>query len=358
MRDRQLSPGVRPVSVDADGVTLSGLMSEPADGSARAVIVALHGAGMSAGYFDGQAHPDVSLLALGARLGYMVLALDRPGYGASSGCFPLGQGLTAQAATVRSAVAAFTARHAPGAGTLLLGHSFGSKVAFAVAGDSAVRELLGVDVSGCGRRLAVDPGSADRDAGLGLRQLNWGPLGLYPVETFQAGRTAVAPMPECEVGAVEDWTRLSAVLLPRVRVPVRLTFAEHGGWWRHDDDAIADLTARLSAAPRIVVDRLPHAGHNISLGWTARAYHLKALAFVEECVAHARHIAPGDCAGERLAEVARAAATTMSTRTARRSMRRSQQTRFAAGISALFSNIPRLPRPRNALSNGLGSPAW
>lgn len=292
VRDRKLSPGVRPVSVDADGVTLSGLMSEPADGSVRAVIVALHGGGMNAGYFDGQAHPDVSLLALGARLGYTVLALDRPGYGASLGCFPRGQGLAAQAATVRAAVAAFTARHAPGAGTLLLGHSFGAKVALAVAADSGVRELLGVDVSGCGRRLAMNPGSADRGAGRALRRLNWGPLGLYPMETFQVSRTVVAPMPEREVGTVEGWVRLSAVILPRVQVPVRLTFAEHEAWWRHDDDAIADLTARLSAAPRIVVDRSPHAGHNISLGWTARAYHLKALAFVEECAAYARHAAP------------------------------------------------------------------
>jgi hypothetical protein len=36
-----VDPDVRPVGIDADGVTLSGLMSEPADGSARAVIVAL-----------------------------------------------------------------------------------------------------------------------------------------------------------------------------------------------------------------------------------------------------------------------------------------------------------------------------
>ncbi|WSF66197.1 alpha/beta fold hydrolase [Streptomyces sp. NBC_01352] len=276
--------------MEADGVTLSGLLSEPADGCARAVIVALHGGGMNAGYFDGQANPDMSLLALGARLGYTVLALDRPGYGASYGSFPRGQRLTAQAATVRAAVGAFTARHAPGAGTVLLGHSFGAKVAFAVAADSGAPEVLGVDVSGCGRRLAQNPASVG--PGPGLRRLNWGPLSLYPVETFQASRTAVAPMPEHEVGAVASWTRLSAVLLPRIRVPVRLTFAQHEAWWRHDDDAIADLTGRLSAAPRIVVDRLPHAGHNISLGWTARAYHLKALAFAEECLAHTRHPAP------------------------------------------------------------------
>jgi prepilin-type processing-associated H-X9-DG protein len=289
---RQMSTGVRPVSVDADGIALSGLMSEPADGPARAVIVALHGGGMNAGYFDGQAHPDMSLLALGARLGYTVLALDRPGYGASAGRFPRGQRLTAQAATVRAAVAAFAARHAPGASTLLLGHSFGAKVALAAAADNGVRALLGVDVSGCGRRLAVNPALIGGVAGVGLRRLNWGPLGLYPLETFQASQSVVAPVPALEIGTVASWTRLSAVILPRVRVPVRLTFAEHEAWWRHDDDEIADLTARLSAAPRIAVDRLRHAGHNISLGWTARAYHLKALAFAEECLAQAGHTAP------------------------------------------------------------------
>jgi hypothetical protein len=51
---------------------------------------------------------------------------------------------------------------------------------------------------------------------------------------------------------------------------------------------------RLSAAPRIVIDRLPKAGLNISLGRTARAYHLKGLAFAEECLATARHAAPRD----------------------------------------------------------------
>ncbi|MBB6081616.1 alpha/beta fold hydrolase [Streptomyces paradoxus] len=269
-------------------------MSEPAGGSARAVIVALHGGGMNAGYFDGQAHPDVSLLVLGAHLGYRVLALDRPGYGASAGRFPRGQRLTAQAATVRAAIAAFTARHAPDARILLLGHSFGAKVAFAVAAGWGTRGLLGVDVSGCGRRLAVNAGLVGGDAGRDVRRLNWGPLGLYPPDTFRMSQAVVAPVPVHEVSTVAGWTRLSAVILPRVDVPVRLTFARHEAWWRHDDGEITDLMARFSAAPRIVVDRLPEAGHNISLGWAARAYHLKVLAFAEECLAHARHAAPQD----------------------------------------------------------------
>jgi prepilin-type processing-associated H-X9-DG protein len=281
---RRNSPGVRPVTIDADGISLSGLMSGPDQEAPRAVIVALHGGGMNAGYFDGQAHPDVSLLALGARLGYTVLALDRPGYGASAACLPAGQRLTVQAAAVRCAVQAFRARHAPGTDTFLLAHSFGAKAAFAAAADWDTPDLLGMDVSGCGRRLAVGTGLVGSDREGSLRLLNWGPLGLYPPQTFRASQQVVAPMPAREVSTVAGWMRLSAAILPRVRVPVRLTFAEHEAWWNHGEDDLADLTALLSAAPRIVIDRLPQAGHNISLGWAARAYHLKALAFFEECL--------------------------------------------------------------------------
>ncbi|GAA4071797.1 alpha/beta hydrolase [Streptomyces shaanxiensis] len=279
-----LSPGVRPVTVDANGITLSGLLSKPSHGSPRALVVALHGGGMSAGYFDGQAHPDVSLLSLGARLGYAVLALDRPGYGASAVRLPRGQRLTAQAATVRAAVAEFTARHTPGARTIVLAHSLGAKVALVAAAGWDETDLLGVDVSGCGSRLAVSPGLVGREGGMGGRRLNWGPLNLYPPDTFRLAQTVVAPMPALEVGTVAAWARLSEAVLPRVSVPVRITFAQYEAWWSHDDDDLADLTARLSSAPRVVIDRLPHAGHNISLGWAARAYHLKALAFAEECL--------------------------------------------------------------------------
>jgi hypothetical protein len=111
---------------------------------------------------------------------------------------------------------------------------------------------------------------------------------------FWASQQVVAPMPAREVNTVAGWIRLSEAILPRIRVPVRFTFAEHEAWWHHGDEEITDLTARLSTAPRIAIDRLPQAGHNISLGWAARAYHLKALAFAEECLAHTRHTAPRD----------------------------------------------------------------
>jgi pimeloyl-ACP methyl ester carboxylesterase len=276
------SPGVCRITVAAGPVHLSGLRSEPSHSPPRALVVALHGGGMRAGYFDGQAHPDLSLLTLGAHLGYRVVALDRPGYGASAAQLPDGRPLAEQAADVAAAVRQLASEGAVGGGVLLLGHSFAGKLAFLLAAEQAPEGLLGVDVSGCGTRLAVSPEQVRQ--GGSLRRLNWGPLSLYPPGTFQAAAAAVAPMPPREADSVGDWERLSTEVLPRVRVPVRLTFAEHEAWWRHGDEDVAEIVGRLAGAPRVVVDRLPGAGHNISLGWAARTYHLRAFAFVEECL--------------------------------------------------------------------------
>ncbi|MER5768944.1 alpha/beta hydrolase [Streptomyces sp. NPDC001985] len=276
------SPGVRRVSLDAAGLTLSALLAEPS-GPPRATVVALHGGGMSAGYFDGQAHPTLSLLALGAALGYTVLAVDRPGYGASAPKLPEGQTLAEQSAALRLALDDFTSRHATGAGLFVLAHSYGGKLALTAAAHGLHDALIGLDISGCGHRYAAPPPEVRPGTGHGTIRLNWGPLGLYPVETFSLAGSVVAGMPVREGAEAARWEESFPAVAARVRVPVRLTFAEHEAWWRHDAETLAELS-RLLAAPRVLVDRQPAAGHNISLGWAARAYHLRALGFLEECL--------------------------------------------------------------------------
>lgn len=279
------SAGVRRITLEAAGATLSVLLSEPAQLPPRAVVLALHGGGITSGYFDGTAHPDVSLMTLGAALGFTVLALDRPGYGASAARFPQGQALAEQAEAVRAAVAAFAAQHATGGRFFLLAHSWGGKLALTMAGDAEhPYDFVGVDVSGCGNRLALEPAAdgQDRDALLMLR--NWGPPQLYPPGTFRAAQAALSPMPVRELAAIIGWTRTCDEVLARIRIPVRLTFAEHEAWWRHGDEDLADLSALLGGAPRVLIERQPAAGHNLSLGWAARAYHLRALGFLEECL--------------------------------------------------------------------------
>ncbi|MFE5920907.1 alpha/beta hydrolase [Streptomyces sp. NPDC056468] len=279
-----VGPRVRRITLDAAGHTLSALLSAPQSTPPRATVVALHGAGMSAGYFDGGAQPDASLCALGAHLGYAVLAVDRPGYGDSAAGLPEGLDLAGQARVLRAALDHFDAEYDIGIGTFLLAHSFGGKLALTLAAEAPPAELLGLDISGCGHRYA--PRSAELLTGPDRARWkhNWGRLGLYPPATFKRSAAFVKPIPELELRAASDWPDVFDALAPRVRVPVRLTFAEHELWWRHDADALDDLRTRLSAAPRVVVDRQPDAGHNISLGRTARAYHLRALAFFEECL--------------------------------------------------------------------------
>ncbi|MGJ5893915.1 alpha/beta hydrolase [Streptomyces sp. V2] len=278
------APAARRITLDASGVALSALLCEPAGTPPRAVVVALHGGGMNAGYFTAPADPSLSLLTAARALGFGVLALDRPGYRASAALLPEGLGPRAQAPLVRAALADFAARHPTGAGLFLLGHSYGGKVALVTAAEQPPPGLLGVDVSGCGYAYALDPAEVARALERGRSSRSWGPLRLYPPGTFTAMRDLAEPMPRAERDELAHWPQLLRAAAPKVGVPVRFTFAEHEALWRHDPAALADLTALFAAGTPVTVDRQAHAGHNIGLGRSARAYHLRALAFLENCL--------------------------------------------------------------------------
>jgi pimeloyl-ACP methyl ester carboxylesterase len=144
------------------------------------VVVALHGAGLSAGCFDGQALPTLSLMTPGASLGFTVLAVDRPGYGRSAAGLPGGQ-----------------------------------------------TEPLGLDISGCGHRYAVEPSELPTSGSRGEWAKSWGPLRLYPPNTFKFSGGMVAQEPVSERQDAERWPEVFPSPAARVRVPIRFTFAEH-----------------------------------------------------------------------------------------------------------------------------------
>ncbi len=287
-------PQIRAITLHAAGLTLSALLAEPVDMAPRAVLVALHGGGMRAGYFDSRARPGLSLLALGAQLGYTVLAVDRPGYGLSAARLPRGLALEDSAPVLRAALADFSARYATGAGLFLVAHSYGGKLALAAAdasggpsGDAAADAfgdaLIGLDISGLGNRLAVAPHQLPGPGGQGEWRKHWGALRLYPPDAFRLGQALLSAVPEIEAAQGPSWPERYPELAARVRVPVRFTFAEQEQWWRHDEEAVAELTRPFASAP-VRVDHQPDAGHNISLGWAARTYHLRVCGFLEECL--------------------------------------------------------------------------
>ncbi|MBL7253392.1 alpha/beta hydrolase [Paractinoplanes lichenicola] len=276
------SAGVRPLLLETGGLTLSGLLAEPPGGPPRATVVAVHGGGMRSGYFDGQVHPDLSLLTLGARLGFTVLALDRPGYGWSAAQLPGGMTLAEQSVVVSGALEAFARRYDTGAGFLMLAHSYGGKLALTTVADHP--GVLALDASGVGHHYGVAP-SERKGARRHLDfERNWGPLGLYAPGTFRAAQALVAPVPEREGAEVPLWPEMFEELAPRIDIPLRLTFAEHETWWQHEQADVDDLVARLVKAPLLRIEHQPGAGHNISLGRAARTYHLRAFAFFEECL--------------------------------------------------------------------------
>ena len=84
-------------------------------------------------------------------------------------------------------------------------------------------------------------------------------------------------------GEGATWPSDLRAMAHRIRVPLRITFGHHDGIWLKDDDELAKLRSLFVHTP-CSIDIEPYGGHNLSLGWAARAYHLKVLGFLETCL--------------------------------------------------------------------------
>ncbi len=73
-------------------------------------------------------------------------------------------------------------------------------------------------------------------------------------------------------------------LAAQVRVPVRFSLADHEPFWENGPAGSAVIAVMFTASPRVVVNEQRDSGHNLSLGFTAAAYHLGVLSFVEKCI--------------------------------------------------------------------------
>jgi len=203
----------------------------------------------------------------------------------------------------------FAARHATGAGVFVVGHSFGLKLGLFLAAHPRGKELLGVDGSGAAYRYepALHPAAAQAELGAdgsvagyasrSPRELFWGSESLYPPGTFTPGMRPIAAVPEIESRESALWPELLPGVAAEVRVPFQFSVAEHEQWWQVSDADLAEYRALFTAVPRLVVRRQPAAGHNISLGWAARSYHLNALAFAEQCLLSSLRAGSGGARG-------------------------------------------------------------
>ncbi|WP_415622250.1 alpha/beta hydrolase [Mycobacterium avium] len=116
---------------------MSALVAEAED--PKAVLVAIHGGGTTAVYFDCPGHPSFSLLRAGATAGFTVVALDRPGYGSSA---PYPEAMTRPGQRVELAYGAvdrILGQRPRGAGLFLMGHSGGCELVLRMAADERGR---------------------------------------------------------------------------------------------------------------------------------------------------------------------------------------------------------------------------
>jgi pimeloyl-ACP methyl ester carboxylesterase len=282
------TPAVRPRLVIVDGVPMSALVAEAED--PKAVIVAIHGGGTTAIYFDCPGHPSLSLLRTGAAAGFTMVALDRPGYG-SSAPYPDAMARPEQRVNLAyGAVDRILGERPRGAGLFLLGHSGGSELVMRMGADERGADLLGIELAGTGchyhpaAREILRVATRERRPA-GLRELLWHPEELYPPEVL-SGATVSPTAPAYEDQMVSNWARQDfPALAPAVRVPVHFSIAEHEKVWQNDTSAMTEIAALFSESPSFTVHRQADAGHNLSLGHTAADYHATVLSFAEECVA-------------------------------------------------------------------------
>jgi pimeloyl-ACP methyl ester carboxylesterase len=195
------------------------------------------------------------------------------------------------------AIEALLAERSRGAGVFLLGHSMGCVLAVQMAADRRGAGLLGLEIAGIGVRpnpaarpfmRALTEGPAvqgpasegPRKRG-GLRGVLWTPSRLYPDGAEAA--LALCASPRYEGGDMRALSDALGSLAARVRIPVRYTLGDHEGVWSNGPEALASFAALFTASPRVVTAEQSQAGHNLSLGRSALAYHLSVLAFAEEC---------------------------------------------------------------------------
>jgi pimeloyl-ACP methyl ester carboxylesterase len=114
------------------------------------------------------------------------------GYGATADADPALFGMFPQAALLGRVIDRFADGRDIGAGCVLIAHSFGFKLALAIAADPPSTPLLGIDGSGTGVDYSVRPEDWPPPPIPGDINPSWGPARLYPDATFERVEASAA----------------------------------------------------------------------------------------------------------------------------------------------------------------------
>lgn len=283
-------PQVTAVAAVADGTALSGRIAEP-DDAPSALVVALHGGTYSSRYYDLGGAPRSSALHNYASLGYRTVAVDRPGYGATTGADPERCGFDAQADELARAVGAIHAQHGDGLPLFLVGHSIGGMIALLVASRGVAAPLIGVMASGMG--VVWRPGILEMwssllgtDAAVAVpNEARDQIMFAGPVDAAvqQDAGTDLHPLPREELRGAVTWHERMPVVAPAITVPVLHVLPELDGIWSSDEDARHQAEAALKGSARPTVSVQRQAGHCVDAHLAGWSHHLETAAFLESC---------------------------------------------------------------------------
>lgn len=286
--------GSHAISISAGNVKLSGRFLPAANDQPGALLVALHGGTYSSKYFDTTSS---QLLDFCASLGYSILALDRPGYGSATAVPQDQLSFDGQVPILRQALAEIWKSYGQqSAGMFLIGHSIGGMIVLLLAAEQPHERLLGVNMTGAGglyneqtkvafASLVSDEPTVMMDIAIKRRAM-YGPEWSYPAEQAQYDPQRDVPTAAIELAEAQLWGTRMPEVAKQVHVPVQFIVPEYDHIWRPDAEALSPVAALFSAAPFVDVGVQRMAGHSVELHTLARAFYMKILAFVEECIVY------------------------------------------------------------------------
>lgn len=285
------------VSISAGTIKLSGRFLPATNGQPRALLVALHGGTYSSKYFD---TAPSRLLEFCASLGYSILALDRPGYGSATSVPQDQLSFDGQIPILQQALAEIWEGYGQqSAGMFLIGHSIGGMISLLLAAENPHEHLLGLNMTGSGAiyqnqtsaafaTLMNDAPTVVMDQSIKVAVM-YGPSWSYPEELAKLDLERDVPCPMPEFKEAQKWGARLPQVAADVRVPVQFIVPEYDGIWRGDLESLSHVAEMFTAAPFVDVGVQRMMGHSAELHTLARAFYMKILAFVEECILYRQY---------------------------------------------------------------------
>lgn len=247
------------------------------------LIVCVHGGGCNGRYFD---LPSYSFTAAALRAGHAVLAIDRPGHGASpalAAMMPLWHTAPLIANVVAKALVALGDNKVPVA---LFGHSIGGAVAMHCAAQVpdmyACLVTSGIGVRPTCAAIAWHEKLNAADDIMLPNEFFFGPEGSFDWRAPIAIRSCAEPWRKAEIDEVLlEWPSQFKAVAGRIAKPALCILSQHERIWENDAAAIEKIKSGFTIG-RASVEIAEGGGHLYEVHRRWATHSRRIIAFVEE----------------------------------------------------------------------------